>query len=106
MGAHSFVLQPPLLSSLWPPPPSPHLQGAAPPRLDFLRVGAILQLEFWWEEEGRREGRTQGDLVVIFLFVLEFIWSSVHLCDSVEVMSIIFVGGRTAVVLVVSRNFV
>jgi hypothetical protein len=87
------------------PPPSPPLQGAAPPRLDLRRVGASLQLEFWWEEEGRRKGRTQDDLVVVFLFVLQFIWSSVHLCDSVEVLSRIFVGGRTAVVLVVSRNF-
>jgi hypothetical protein len=64
-----------------------------------------LQLEFWWEEEGRRKGRTQVDLVVIFLFVLQFIWSSVHLCDSVDMLSRIFVGGRTTVVLVVSVNF-
>jgi hypothetical protein len=56
--------------------------------LDLLRVGASLQLEFWWEEEGRREERTQGDLLVIFLFVLQFIWLSVHLSDSVEVLSI------------------
>jgi hypothetical protein len=43
--------------------------------------------------------------VVIFLFVLQFIWSSVHLCYSVEVLSRIFVGGQTTVVLVVSGNF-
>jgi hypothetical protein len=41
--------------------------------LDLLRVGASLQLKFWWEEEGRKEGRTQGDLVVIILFVLQSI---------------------------------
>jgi hypothetical protein len=62
--------------------------------LDFLRVGASLQLEFWWDEEGRREGRTQGDLVVIYVFVLQFIWLYVHLCDSVEVLSKILLVGK------------
>jgi hypothetical protein len=52
-----------------------------------------------------REGKTQDDLVVVFLFVLQFISSSVRLCDSVEVLSRIFVGERTAVVLVVYGNF-
>jgi hypothetical protein len=47
--------------------------------LDLLRVGASIQLEFWWEKEGRREGRTQGDLVVINVLVLQFIWLYVHL---------------------------
>jgi hypothetical protein len=36
--------------------------------LDLLRVAASLRLENWWEEEEKREGRTQGDLLVIFLF--------------------------------------
>jgi hypothetical protein len=78
-----------------PPPPSPPLQGAAPLRLDLLRVGASLQLENWWEEEEMREGRTQGDLVVIFVFVLQFIWLSVHLGELVEVLSrFLVVGGQ------------
>jgi hypothetical protein len=81
-------------TTLAAPPPSPPLQGAAPSHLDFLRVGASLQLEFWWDEEGRREGRTQGDLVVIYVFVLQFIWLYVHLCDSVEVLSKILLVGK------------
>jgi hypothetical protein len=28
-------------------------------------------LENWWEEEERGEGRTQGDLVFYFVFVLQ-----------------------------------
>jgi hypothetical protein len=63
--------------------------------LDLLRVGASLQLENWWEEEEMREGRTQGDLVVIFVFVLQFIWLSVHLGELVEVLSrFLVVGGQ------------
>ena len=72
--------------------------------MDLLRVGASFQVEYWWEE-GRREGGTQGDLEVIYVFVLQFIWLYVYLCESVEVLSRIFVGGRTTVVLLVSVNF-
>jgi hypothetical protein len=49
--------------------PSPPLQGATPSRLDLLRVGASLQLEFWWEEEGREK----EELKVI-------LWLSMYLC--------------------------
>jgi hypothetical protein len=52
---------------------------------------------------GRRKeekGATQGDLEVIYIFALKFNWLYVYLCESVEVLSRIFVGGRTAVVLV------
>jgi hypothetical protein len=72
--------------------------------LDLLRVGASFQVENWWEE-GRREGETQGDLEVIYVFVLQFIWLYVYLCESVEVMSRNFVGGQTAEVLLVSGDF-
>jgi hypothetical protein len=72
--------------------------------VDLLRVGASFQVEYWWEE-GRREGGTQGDLEVIYVFVLQFIWLYVYLCKSVEVLSRIFVGGRTIVVLLVSGDF-
>jgi hypothetical protein len=56
---------------------------------------------------GRKEekGGTQGDLEVIYVFALKFNRLYVYLCESVEVLSRIFVGGRTAVVLVVSGNF-
>jgi hypothetical protein len=37
--------------------------------------------------------------------VLQSIWLCVYLCESVEVLSRKFVGGRTAVVLVISGNF-
>jgi hypothetical protein len=62
--------------------------------LDLLRVGASLRLENWWKEEEKREVRTQGDLVVIFVFVLQFIWLSVHLGELVEVLSRFLVAGR------------
>ena len=56
---------------------------------------------------GRKEekGGTQGDLEVIYVFALKFNWLYVYLCESVEVLSRIFVGGRTAVVLGISGNF-
>ena len=56
---------------------------------------------------GRKEekGGTQGDLEVIYVFALKFNWLYVYLCESVEVLSRIFVGGRTTVVLVVSGDF-
>jgi hypothetical protein len=40
-----------------------------------------------------------------FLFVLQSNWSSVHLCDSVGGAVQNFVGGQTAVVLLVSGDF-
>jgi hypothetical protein len=57
---------------------------------------------------GRRKeekGRTQGDLEVIYVFALKFNWLYVYLCESVEVLSRIIVGGQTAVVLSVSGDF-
>jgi hypothetical protein len=44
---------------------------------------------------GRKEekGGTQGDLEVIYVFALKFNWLYVYLCESVEVLSRIFVGG-------------
>jgi hypothetical protein len=57
---------------------------------------------------GRRKeekGGTQGDLEVIYVFALKFNWLYVYLCESVEVLSRNFVGGRTAAVLVVSGVF-
>jgi hypothetical protein len=50
-------------------------------------------LENWWEEEEKRKGITQGDIVVIFVFVLQFIWLSVHLGGLVEVLSRFLVAG-------------
>jgi hypothetical protein len=57
---------------------------------------------------GRRKeekGGTQGALEVIYVFALKFNWLYVYLCESVEVLSRIFVGERTAAVLVVSGDF-
>jgi hypothetical protein len=56
--SHSCSRPPPSL------PPFPIAATTSPP-LDLHRVGASLQLENWWEEEERGEGRTQGDLVFI-----------------------------------------
>jgi hypothetical protein len=58
--------------------------------------------------EGRREkrGRIQGDFEIIScLIVLQSNLLYVYLCESVDVLSRNFVGGRTAVVLVFSGNF-
>jgi hypothetical protein len=44
-------------------------------------------------------------VIIFFVFVLQSIWLHVYLCESVEVLSRIFVGGRTAVVLSVSGFF-
>jgi hypothetical protein len=59
--------------------------------------------------EGRRReerGRIQGDFeIVSCLIVLQSNWLHVYLCDLVEVLSRNLVGGRTAVVLEISRNF-
>jgi hypothetical protein len=58
--------------------------------------------------EGRREERVriQGDFVIIFfVLVLQSNWLYVYLCESVEVLSRSFVGGRTTVVLAVSGDF-
>jgi hypothetical protein len=73
--------------------------------LDLLRVGASLRLENWWEEEEKREGRTQGDLVVIFIFcaAIHLVIRSPRRIGRSAVQ--IFGGGRTAVVLVVSGIF-
>jgi hypothetical protein len=57
---------------------------------------------------GRREesGRIQGDFVIIScFFVLQSNLLYVYLCESVEVLSRNFVGGRTTVVLLVSGDF-
>jgi hypothetical protein len=61
--------------------------------LDLLRVDASLRLENCWEEEEKREGRTQDDIVVISVFVLQFIWLSIHLGELVEVLSRFLVAG-------------
>ena len=59
--------------------------------------------------EGRRReerGRSQGDFVInSCLFVQQFNRLDVYVCELVEVLSRNFVGGRTAVVLVISGNF-
>jgi hypothetical protein len=57
-------------------PSRPHLLlSKVPPllRLDLRRIGASLQLDFSWKEEGgRKGGRIQGDFVIIScLFVLQ-----------------------------------
>lgn len=63
-------------------------------------------MEVWREEEGRKEGGTQGDFRDHFVvFVLQSNWLHVYLCDLVEVLSRNLVGGRTAVVLGTSGNF-
>jgi hypothetical protein len=50
--------------------------------------------------------RIQGDFVIIFfVLVLQSNWLYVYLCESVEVLSRNFVGGRTAVVLSVFWDF-
>jgi hypothetical protein len=57
---------------------------------------------------GRRKeekGGTQDDLEVIYVFALKFNWLYVYLCESVDVLSRIFVRGRTEAVLVVSGDF-
>jgi hypothetical protein len=103
----------PLPSSLYPSVCSclPHSQALAaaihfnpsrhPPHLLFSKCSPSsfgsssgwckLQVENWWEE-GRRKGGTQGDLEVIYVFVLKFNWLYVYLCESVEVLSRIFCG--------------
>jgi hypothetical protein len=127
-----LVLQPspPPLSLCWPPPPSlslsffpkrlqppalnpsrppsPPLQGAALPAW-FSDVW-VRTFHWSWKggrkKKGRRKGRTQGDFVIIFfVFVLQSNWLHVYQCESVEVLSRIFVGGRTTVVLLVSGDF-
>jgi hypothetical protein len=44
-------------------------------------------------------------VIIFLLFVLQSNWLHVYLCESVEVRSRIFVGGRTSVVLSVSGDF-
>jgi hypothetical protein len=62
---------------------------------------------FWWREEGRKErGRIQGDFCDYLLFICAAIPSNrCYVCELVEVLSSNLVGGRTAVVLVISGNF-
>jgi hypothetical protein len=63
-------------------------------------------LEGGRRKKGRRKGRTQGDFCDhFFVFVLQSNRLHVYLCESVEVLSRIFVGGRTTVVLSVSGDF-
>ena len=98
-----MIAAPPLNPS---PPPLP-LQGGASP-LGVRRVGASLPWEFGGrkKEEIRRKGGTQGDFRDHFVvFVLQSNWLHVYLCDLVEVLSRNLVGGRTAVVLVISGIF-
>jgi hypothetical protein len=44
-------------------------------------------------------------VIICFVFVLQFNWLYVYLCESVEVLSRNSVGGRTAVALSVSGDF-
>jgi hypothetical protein len=62
---------------------------------------------FWWREEGRKErGRIQGDFWDYLLFICAAIPLNIcHVCELVEVLSRNLMGGRTAVVLVISGNF-
>jgi hypothetical protein len=62
---------------------------------------------FWWREEGRKEiGRIQGDFCDYLLFICAAIpLNRCYVCELVEVLSRNLVGGRTAVVLVISGNF-
>ena len=63
-------------------------------------------LEGGRRKKRRRKGGTQGDFRDHFVvFVLQSNWLHVYLCDLVEVLSRNLVGGRTAVVLVISENF-
>jgi hypothetical protein len=86
-------------------PPSPPLLGAALP-LDLRRVGANLQLEFGGRKEGGKGEKSRCFFINSCLFVLQFSRLDVYVCELVEVLSRNFVGGRTAVVLAVSRFFV
>jgi hypothetical protein len=65
----------------------------------------VLVQVFKWRIGGKKEGGTQGDIEVIYVFVMSFIWLYVYLCESVEVLSRNFVGGQTAAVLLVSGDF-
>jgi hypothetical protein len=94
--------------------PSPTTLAATPPHLLFSKCrpssfgSSSCCASFKWRIGGKNEGGkggTQGDLEVIYVFALKFNWLYVYLCESVEVMSRIFVGGRTAAVLVVSGDF-
>jgi hypothetical protein len=62
---------------------------------------------FWWREEGRKErGRIQGDFCVCLMFICAAIQlNRCCVCELVEVLSRNLVGGRTAIVLAVSVNF-
>jgi hypothetical protein len=71
-----------------------------------LRRVAAISIGVWREEEGRRKGRIQGDFYVYLLFIcaaIQLIRCCV--CELVEVLSRILVGGQTTVVLAVSENF-
>jgi hypothetical protein len=73
--------------------------------LDLLRVGGSLRLENWWEEEENKEGRTQGDLVVIFVLCAA-IHLVIHSPRRIGRSAVqIFGGGPTTVVLVVFEIF-
>jgi hypothetical protein len=69
----------------------------------------LLQVSHWFLVEGRRReerGRSQGEFVInSCLFMLQFDRLDVYIYELVEVLSRIFVGGRTAVVLAVYGNF-
>jgi hypothetical protein len=62
---------------------------------------------FWWREEWTKErGRIQGDFCVYLLFICAAIQlNRCCVCELVEVLSRNLVGGRTGVVLAVSKNF-
>jgi hypothetical protein len=75
-------------------------------RSDLRRVGASLPVVFGG---GKKKGG-KGGFKVIFVFVsclivLQYNQLYVYLCESVEVLSRNFVGGRTTVVVAVSGDF-
>jgi hypothetical protein len=95
-----------------PPNPSrPHPISSSPRCHSFPAwiYVALAQVSNWILVEGRRReerGRIQVDFEIIScLIVLQSNWLYVYLCESVEVLSINFVGGRTTVVVVISGNF-
>jgi hypothetical protein len=103
----------PLLpQELQPPPhktlaaPHPPLSKVLPSRLVLRRVAASSQLEFGErKKEGGREEHKVNLWLSFVVYVLQSNWLCVYLCESVEVLSRNFVGGRTTVVLVISGNF-
>jgi hypothetical protein len=103
------VLQPPPILKLFAAALPPSL--AAPSHLLFSKCRSsspdLLHVDasFNWRIGGRKEEPKVILWLSFVVYVLQSNWFYVYPCESVEVLSRNFVGGRTTVVLAVSGNF-